>query len=182
MDFDILQTMELFGKVFTGFLNDFLSLSRSINDHSATITIAFAFFAWFLYRHRTKRRLKVEVHISTSAPKFFKDVRKMKESGKFEDIGSAVWNVYLINPGYYTVYVEEAGLLYRDWLLGKKKEFPVPSSDQRRMEIKPGDKKGVQATYRTKNIESCLREIWGAYAKDKTGKVWRIRKKLKIEE
>lgn len=176
MDFDISQTLGFLGKAFKSFLDCFLFVSGAINDHSATITIGISLSAvvtWLLYRHRTKRRLKVDVNLNPNASESF------KKSGKITI--SDTWDVFLINPGYHTVYIEEVGLLYQDWRLGESKEFPILQVGGT-LEISPGNKIYLSSLYMHTNTDSCPREILGAYAKDKTGKVWRIRKRLKIEE
>ena len=177
MGFDILQILEFLGNVLTYLLIGFSFVSKVISEHSDVITIAIpiigAILVWLFHGQRTKRRLKVDVSLSPNAPEFFK--------GGITKIGdSAIWDVFLINSGYHTVYIEEVGLLYRDWQLGKNKNFPIVHVGGA-ITISPGNKI-LAPTYLTENIKSCPREISGAYAKDKTGKVWSVRKRLKVEE
>lgn len=185
MDFDISQTLKFLGNTFTNFLNCSLSASKAINDHSATITIAISLSAvvtWFLYRKHTKRRLKVDVNLSLNASDSFREVHEMHKLGRDNYRGFAIWDVSLKNPGYHTVYIRKVGLLYRDWWLGKEKKIPISHEYPMGIAIKPGDERTVQARYRPGNIELCPRKVSGAYAKDKTGKVWRVCKRLKVAE
>lgn len=93
---------------------------------------------------------------------------------------SRIW-VLLINEGYHKVYVDEVGLLYRDWRFGKSKKIPIRKEGEARgIGIDPGQKLVLLTS--SKSIESCPREISGAYAMDETGKVWCVRKKLKVQE
>lgn len=186
MDFDISQAIELLGKVLTCLLIGFSHMSTFVSEHSdfvtITIPIVSAIFVGIFYRHRTKRKLKICVDLIPNASEFFKRLRKIRESGENKSIGSVIWYVSLINKGYYTVYVGEAGLLQRDGWLGREKRLLISHEYPNGIEIKPGDKQILQKVCRTENMESFPREISGAYAIDKTGKVWRVRKKLKVEE
>ena len=162
-------------------LNDSLYFSRAINDYSATVTIGIAIFAWFLYRKHTKRRLKINVRLSHNANKF-KEIREMHKSGKNKHQKFRIWDVSLINPGYHPVFIGEVGLFYRDWWLGKEKKTPISHEYIMGIAIKPSDQKTVVAKYHPENIESCPQKISGAYAIDKTEKVWRVCKRLKVVE
>ena len=170
MDLDIYQISEIFTETFTVFLKCCLSFSKSLNDHSATITTSFAFFAWFLYRQRTKRRLKIDVNLASNVSEL------LLTDGS---VNPKMWEVELSNPGYYKVHVKEVGLLYREYCLGKSERFPI---SEKRIEVEQGD--GMSAPPRTilRNKKPCPRKISGAYAIDGTGKVWSVCKKLKVEE
>ena len=109
-------------------------------------------------------------------------MREIHESGKNPYRYFTIWDVSLINPGYHPVHVENVVLLYKGWFLEKKKEMSILRDYPMGITIKPGEKQTVHAKYRTEDIESCTREISGAYAKDKTGKTWRVRKRRKVEE
>ena len=157
-----------------------------MNDHSVTIAIALsilgAIFTWILYRHRTKRRLKIEVHLNPHASEFFQEAREIRESRKNKYKNFTIWNVSLINPGYHPVHVEKVFLLYKSWLLGQKKRVVISHEYPMGITIKPGGKETVYANYIADRIETCPRKISGACAIDKMGRVWHTRKRLKVKE